>query len=229
MGLLMVVLLVVVLPLAGHASVTALVAGVQAGDMQIRMRTYVSGITTSWLLTLVVLLLVVTEEGLYAVDVGLVLWRPLEDLAPFLVAALVLALLLWLVLHRLKAGGTTVVVGAALLALWPRTRAERRMFVAVAATAAVCEELLYRGFLLAVVEIVLPGVPPWPALFVAAALFGFAHLYQGAAGVVVTGLMGAIVGAIYIATGSLLVPVVLHLLLDLRLLLLPAPPSALPA
>ena len=156
------------------------------------------------------LLQVFLEEGLYALDVGLVLWRPLEDLAPCLAGALVLALLLWLVLHRLKSGGTTTVGGAAVLALWPRTRAERRMFVAVAVTAAVCEELLYRGFLLAVVEIVLPGVPPWPALFGAAGLFGFAHL-------------------LYVATGSLLVPVLLHLVLDLRLLLLPGPPSALPA
>jgi membrane protease YdiL (CAAX protease family) len=57
--------------------------------------------------------------------------------------------------------------------------------------------------------------------------FGVAHAYQGRAGIVGTGLLGGGMAAMYLQTGSLLLPVVLHALIDLRFLLVPA--GALPA
>ncbi|MGY1711389.1 CPBP family intramembrane glutamic endopeptidase [Geodermatophilus sp. SYSU D00758] len=110
----------------------------------------------------------------------------------------------------------------ATLALLPRTRAERRLFTLVGITAGICEEWLYRGFLLAVVAAVL-GSPPAVVLVVAGAVaFGLAHAYQGVAGVVATGILGGVFAWLYVDTGSLLLPVVLHVLVDLRFLLVPA-------
>jgi membrane protease YdiL (CAAX protease family) len=64
-------------------------------------------------------------------------------------------------------------------------------------------------------------------VLVAAAGFGLAHAYQGVAGVLTTGVLGGVLAAVYLQTGSLLLPVVLHVVIDLRFLLVPS--SALPA
>jgi membrane protease YdiL (CAAX protease family) len=117
--------------------------------------------------------------------------------------------------------------GAATLALLPRTAAERRLFTLVGVTAGVCEEWLYRGFFLAVVAALAGGVPAGVLVVVAAVAFGLAHAYQGRAGIVTTGVLGGIMAAAYLDTGSLLLPVVLHAVIDLRFLLVPA--RALPA
>ncbi len=112
--------------------------------------------------------------------------------------------------------------GHATLVLLPRTTAERRLFTLVGLTAGVCEEWLYRGFFLAVVSAVLGGPPPWLLVLVAAGAFGLAHAYQGAVGVLTTGVLGGVLAALYVGTGSLLLPVLLHAAIDLRLLLVPA-------
>jgi hypothetical protein len=115
----------------------------------------------------------------------------------------------------------------ATLALLPRDRAERRLFTAVGLTAGICEEWLYRGFLLGVVAAVAPGLPAGALVVVAAVCFGLAHAYQGPAGVATTGVLGGVLAALYLSTGSLLLPVLLHAAIDLRFLLVPS--AALPA
>ncbi|TYP81204.1 CPBP family glutamic-type intramembrane protease [Blastococcus xanthinilyticus] len=116
--------------------------------------------------------------------------------------------------------------GQSTLALLPRTDEERRLFTVVGVTAGICEEWLYRGFFLAVVSALAGGPPAWVLVVVAAAAFGLAHAYQGRAGIVLTGVLGAVMAVLYLDTGSLLLPVLLHALIDLRFLLVPA--TALP-
>ena len=115
----------------------------------------------------------------------------------------------------------------ATLALLPRTRSERHLFTVVGLTAGICEEWLYRGFLLAVVGALSGGMPTLVLVLVAAAAFGLAHAYQGASGVLTTAVLGGVLAALYLQTGSLLLPVLLHAAIDLRFLLVPA--AALPA
>jgi membrane protease YdiL (CAAX protease family) len=111
----------------------------------------------------------------------------------------------------------------ATLALLPRTRAERRLFTLVGITAGVCEEWLYRGFFLAVVSAVAGGgLSTGVLVAVAAVAFGLAHAYQGGVGIVTTGILGGAMAALYLGTGSLLLPVLLHTAIDLRFLLVPA-------
>lgn len=110
----------------------------------------------------------------------------------------------------------------ATLALLPRTAGERRLFTVVGVTAGVCEEWLYRGFFLAVVAAVGGGLSDGVLIVVAAAAFGLAHAYQGPVGIGTTGLLGGIMAAVYLQTGSLLLPVLLHAVIDLRFLLVPS-------
>ncbi len=89
----------------------------------------------------------------------------------------------------------------ALRAVVPETRAEWALFWIVAASAGICEEFLYRGYALwAVARLtgdVLFGV-------IASTLaFGFAHAYQGRAGVVNATISGGLYAAVFLATGSL--------------------------
>ncbi len=112
------------------------------------------------------------------------------------------------------------------VALLPRSRTERRLFAVVGVTAGVCEEWLYRGFFLAVVAAVVPGLASGWLVVVAAVAFGAAHAYQGLGGVLLTGVLGGVFAALYLQTGSLLLPVLLHAAVDLRFLLVPS--SALP-
>jgi membrane protease YdiL (CAAX protease family) len=95
----------------------------------------------------------------------------------------------------------------------PKSPAELRWFYAVAVTAGICEEVLYRGFLVAY----LGGIAgPWPAVGLAALVFGFGHVYQGWRGMLATTLVGLLLGGLFLLTGSLLVPMVLHGLIDVH-------------
>ena len=56
-------------------------------------------------------------------------------------------------------------------------------------TAGVCEELVYRGFMIAYFSAAL-GVSFWVAAVLSSVAFGIAHFYQGPAGILRTGLVG---------------------------------------
>lgn len=104
--------------------------------------------------------------------------------------------------------------------LLPSTREERGWWWLVCITAGVCEEVVYRGFLLHYMHVV-----PWHinlnwALVLAALIFGVGHLYQGVGGAIQTAVIGFVLGCLFLITGSLLVPIVLHVVLDLRVLVM---------
>jgi membrane protease YdiL (CAAX protease family) len=82
----------------------------------------------------------------------------------------------------------------------------------LAVTAGVCEEVVFRGYLLWGLDRILP-LPG--AVVLQALVFGVAHSYQGGKGIVKTGIVGLIMGTIAAATGSLLAPIVIHAAVDL--------------
>jgi len=97
----------------------------------------------------------------------------------------------------------------------PKTQVEFRWFGAVAVTAGICEEILWRGFLSHYF-----GRDPWhlgilAAVIISSVSFSSAHLYLG-----LKGLLGAFAGGIlfsllFILTGNLLVPIIVHAAADL--------------
>ena len=107
-------------------------------------------------------------------------------------------------------------------ALVPVTIHERFLWIGVAVSAGICEEIVFRGWLLSTLHGTL-RMDGTALIVLAAALFGLAHSYQGAAGVVLTAFAGALFCGLYVVTGSLLVPVLLHILIDVRFAVLPAP------
>jgi membrane protease YdiL (CAAX protease family) len=104
--------------------------------------------------------------------------------------------------------------------LLPTTSAQRWIFVMVCITAGVAEEWIYRGFVLHFLVAEFPVLNDWAIVVAAAAMFGIAHAYQGRAGTILTGILGLVFSLLYITTGSLLLSMAMHTLLDLRIFLL---------
>jgi membrane protease YdiL (CAAX protease family) len=75
------------------------------------------------------------------------------------------------------------------------------------------EELLFRGILVGVFAAGF-GVSPWLLAVFSSVAFALGHGAQGPAGVIVTGLLGFVLAAAFVLTGSLLVVVVAHYLVN---------------
>ena len=108
----------------------------------------------------------------------------------------------------------------------PLTRSERHWWVFVCITAGICEETLYRGFLLHYLH-VFPGTLNLTlALLISSVIFGLCHLYQGRNGFIGSTVVGFLFGLLFILTGSLFLPMALHAAMDLRMLAILHPPAA---
>jgi hypothetical protein len=105
-------------------------------------------------------------------------------------------------------------------ALIPTNPRERMIFALVALSAGLCEEVVFRAWLLDVLHQI--GLGGLVLVAIAAAIFGLAHVYQGVVGVVVTGVLGAVFCALYFASGTLWLPIVIHALIDLRAAVMPS-------
>jgi len=75
------------------------------------------------------------------------------------------------------------------------------------------EELLFRGVLVGAFATGF-GVSPWLLVVGSSVLFGLGHGAQGRLGVLVTGALGVVLGVAFVLTGSLLVVVVAHYLVN---------------
>jgi membrane protease YdiL (CAAX protease family) len=97
--------------------------------------------------------------------------------------------------------------------LIPKTRQEKVWSVLLLApTAALCEEFLYRGFLLAqLTQWLRSGAWAWAASSLA---FGLAHVYQGWNGMLRASLLGALLAYPVIHFGSLYPSMLAHGLID---------------
>jgi len=108
----------------------------------------------------------------------------------------------------------------------PATWAERRWYGFLCITAAICEETLFRGFLLHYLHAFPFTLDLTLALLLSSVIFGLQHLYQGAAGAASTVVIGLLFGLLFLLTGNLLLPMLLHAGLDLRMLIVLRPPDS---
>ena len=98
------------------------------------------------------------------------------------------------------------------LKITPRTRNELLLFVLVAITAGVWEELLYRGFF---IWFLVPVTGVIGAVAISSLIFGIGHIYQGRYGVVNTGLVGLAFAILYLLSQSLWWLMAAHAVVDI--------------
>src|SRR5439155_4842048 len=97
--------------------------------------------------------------------------------------------------------------------IFPHDGRELVLFCLLSATAGICEEFIYRGFVCG--ALLHAHTPNWAVLLISSVLFGLAHAYQGRGGVVGTLMLGIVFGVTRILYDSL-VPVVLwHATVDI--------------
>jgi len=96
----------------------------------------------------------------------------------------------------------------------PHTARELRTFHVVSLTAGICEEIVFRGFVIAYL-IALLGVPFWAAAVLSSIVFGLAHAYQGPIGFLRTAAVGGVMALLYGMTGSLWAPILVHIVIDM--------------
>lgn len=95
--------------------------------------------------------------------------------------------------------------------LIPRTRSELGSWVAVSVTAGVCEEFVFRGYLIWVLTDLL-GL--WGAAAVSLVIFGLAHSYQGVKGILPVGALAIVFTLVVLISGSLFPAMMLHAMVD---------------
>jgi membrane protease YdiL (CAAX protease family) len=96
----------------------------------------------------------------------------------------------------------------------PRTKKEKWLFSLVSFSAGTCEEILYRGFFVFLLQAIFPGIPLYLVALIPSVIFGVSHFYQGVQGVVKTGATGAVLMCLFLASGSLIPCIVLHFIMD---------------
>ena len=209
------VILAVIWPLyAAYVQFPRLKRDVSLGLTNTRVRAYLRAIAIQWSIAAsVVLIWVVNNRPFYTLGVAASsVWRLGFGMAVLATAAVLLEL------QRRRVTGD-----AALRAefrekiesaspLLPNNPRELWVFYTLSVTAGICEELLYRGFMIWYLSGLVGTVG---AVLVSSGVFGMAHLYQGPKGVMQTGVIGLILAALYLATGSLWVPMALHMLVDM--------------
>lgn len=154
-------------------------------------------------------------RGLTANDLGVA--RPVSAslLLWTLVGAILLGTFQWCNLRRVgqMAGAVPDFMRKLAERVLPSAPVEFGPYAALAVTAGVCEEFLYRGFAIAALS--RAGLAPWAVVVVSSVLFGLAHTYQGRTGVAGTALMGLVFGIAREALQSLGPVMVWHAVVDL--------------
>ncbi|WP_417494017.1 CPBP family intramembrane glutamic endopeptidase [Maricaulis sp.] len=93
----------------------------------------------------------------------------------------------------------------------PETPREHRRFIWLAVTAGITEEILFRGFLIGVLSLI---VPLWLAALLAAGIFILGHAYQGVQGMVGLLPITGILTLVYVVGDSIWPAIALHIVVD---------------
>jgi uncharacterized protein len=213
------IVLAVIVPWRGAVRVRALMRRESLTSVD-RLTLYASTIAFQWLATAIILWRAIAN-GYRLADLGLALPSPwltaivgvgLSALITFNQAASIRRLAS---LPDEKQG----FMRALTLKLMPQNAPERLAFFALVTTVALCEEIIYRGFIQRLFFNLSRGSLAI-AILGAAVFFSLAHLYQGRRGLVVTFFAGAIFSAVRAWTGSLIPTMAAHFVADLSVGLL---------
>jgi len=170
-----------------------------------RTQAYVSSILSLWLLVAATIG-VSFASGYAAADLGLVHVGALRTIA--IATLLTVAGITTLFLFRL-AGMTEAPIMRELI---PVTAQERVLFVGVSLTAGICEEIIFRGFLIHVLHGATGSL--LIALLLSSGAFGVSHAYQQPAGALRATLLGLLLALPLVIDGSVVPAMVGHAVID---------------
>jgi membrane protease YdiL (CAAX protease family) len=208
-------LVTLLLPLWALRQHRALVADLGTGRPDARVNAYRRTMALEWSLAILVVVRWGVRGQLPGVlglgDTGVIWWW-----VGVVLALAASTLLLFQSIMILRSAERMAQVRAQLeplRSIVPATAREGRFFSALSVTAGVCEEIVYRGFLIAYLAVFFPL---WVAVALSSVIFGLGHAYQGRAGIVKTGLVGLAMAGLFLLTGALWAPILVHAVVDLN-------------
>jgi membrane protease YdiL (CAAX protease family) len=212
---LFILLLFIVQPIHGAIEFRRYVARVKAGQTPDRVKLYTQTIILEWVALAVVALMWHFYDRPVA-DLGFIAPEGKGFWIGIAVSAALIAFLVYSWYAASRADNESreknrESIGE-LAHFLPQTTTDFRRFVAVSITAGIVEEIIYRGFVLWYLSLLMPL---WGAVIVSSIFFGLGHSYQGAMGAVRTGLIGFAFAILYVGSGSIWIPIVAHALLDI--------------
>jgi uncharacterized protein len=170
-----------------------------------RMQLYASTLAGLWGLT-VITAFVVSESGIGPRLTGVVP-LPWADFAIWTAIALAAVFALVLAFKAFGMRETNL-----LQHLIPATPGEKLVYVLVSLSAGLCEEFVFRGFLVGTLRVATGSVAL--ATVLSAAAFGIAHAHQNPAGALRAALLGLVLTVPLLMTGSLYPGIAAHAIVD---------------
>jgi membrane protease YdiL (CAAX protease family) len=208
-------LIAVIYPLTGFVNYRRLLRRVAAGAPVNRPKLYRATVLSHWLLFLVCLALW-AGSGRPWTELGFGLQpAPLFALAIILTIAGIALLLLQLRQVKFASQDEIDAIKSQLGRLsimLPRNGGELARFYGLSVTAGIVEEALWRGFLIWYFS---QFMPLWVAAVVSGIGFGLAHAYQGFSNLPKIIVVGTVFAALFILSGSLWLPMILHAAVDI--------------
>jgi membrane protease YdiL (CAAX protease family) len=202
--------LVVVVPILGYIRFRQLQArGDQVVPFRVKLTFYAKIVCAQWFLS-AAMLLILRHHGLSAGDAGERLGDSHLTLGVTSALLIVVAVVSTIILRRVRRARPATLVAAVgrLRMLVPAFGLEMAAFVLVCLTAGVCEEILYRGWLVNLLRVATGST--WAAVVLGAIVFGMGHAYQGAKAMLRTVFVGLQLAVLYVVVGSLIPGQVLH-------------------
>ncbi|MBD0381257.1 CPBP family intramembrane metalloprotease [Paenibacillus sp. WST5] len=165
----------------------------------------------------------------WLITLPIILTNQMHFTASYLMEGIMWHIIIWILIAWI---GLTVVLPAILLPfvkqlrekvsenydskLYPVTGKQQFMFIFVAITVGICEEIIFRGFLQHyAVEL---GLSELWSFVIISVIFGAGHFLQGLSGVISSTIFGLIMGYLYFVTGSLFVPIIVHIVYDAKVI-----------
>jgi uncharacterized protein len=216
---LVLVFLAVIVPWRGRQRMRRLLAKPELTSSD-RLRLYVSTIVLQWLIV-GVLAFICARRSVSANELGLQVGELSRTLGLTVGLTAILCLNQIFGLRKITQlpEGRRGSLFAISEKIMPRSSTETLIYAALALTAGLSEEFIYRGFVfMAFVHAFVNYMSPnWIAAIMSSIWFSVAHLYQGRRGLITTFVVGMIFASTRIWTASLLPAIVAHAAMDLTI------------
>jgi membrane protease YdiL (CAAX protease family) len=204
----------IAVPLLGRRRVGQLMRTPSTTKMD-RLSLYATTLAFQWIAAGVILWRAAAHE-IRAAQLGLAIGNPILTVTITIVLTALVLLNQLISLRRLVSNPAEAqgLLPQLALKLFPQDDVERLAFFALVVTVAICEELVYRGFVQCVFQDWSKGSVTVGVLG-SAIYFSIAHLYQGRRGLASTLVAGLIFAVARAWTGSLLPPIAAHFVADI--------------
>lgn len=204
----------IAVPLLGRRRIGQLMRTPSTTKMD-RLSLYATTLAFQWIAAAVILWRAAAHE-IRAAQLGLAIGNPILTVTITIVLTALVLLNQLISLRRLVSNPAEAqgLLPQLALKLFPQDDVERLAFFALVVTVAICEELVYRGFVQCVFQDWSRGSVTVGVLG-SAIYFSIAHLYQGRRGLASTLVAGLIFAGARAWTGSLLPPIAAHFVADI--------------